>query len=137
MANSYNRVLLKDHHWELANKRVESSKVYKLSHRGEEANQVGFLGEIVFEEFLKKNGIKFIDDRIKTTHDYVINSLTVDLKTKDRTVRPKKHYDNSVPKYNHEHQRPKFYYFISLLRDKNNKSKKNKSIYRSFLDGWY
>ncbi len=43
-------------------------------------------------------------------------TLTLDLKTKDRTVKPRIGYDNSVPLYNHEHQRPNYYFFVSLLR---------------------
>ena len=89
-----------------------------MSHRKEEGNQVGCLGEVVFESLLKNKGIAFIDDRQSTKHDYIVNGYTVDVKTKDRTVRPLKHFDNSVPAYNHEHQRPNYYYFISLLRDK-------------------
>ena len=49
---------------------------------------------MVFEEFLEKFKIKFIDDRQKTTHDYIINNdITLDLKTKDRTVKPKKNFE--------------------------------------------
>jgi hypothetical protein len=39
------------------------------------------------------------------------------VKTKDRTVYPRPDYDNSVPIYNHDHQRPDYYYFVSLVRD--------------------
>ena len=32
-------------------------------------------------------------------------------------MKPLLNYDNSVPLYNHEHQRPDWYIFVSLLRD--------------------
>ncbi|WP_135503065.1 hypothetical protein [Roseovarius aestuariivivens] len=92
---------------------------YDYSHRKLQANFVGCLGELAFGEYLKRKKIDFVDDRHKTTHDFLISGrITLDVKTKDRTVRPRRHFDNSVPLYNHEHQRPKYYYFISLLRDK-------------------
>lgn len=136
MAKTYKQVILNTIHWDAASDRVENSKIFKYSHRKKEANQVGYLGEVVFEEFLKKNKINFIDDRKKTTHDYSIgDSLTLDLKTKDRTVRPKKFFDNSVPLYNHEHQRPRYYYFISLLRDRSDRSKHIKRFTHAFILG--
>ena len=72
------------------------------------------------EKWFQLHGIDFKDMRTETTHDYLLfDSCTVDVKTKDRTVLPKINYDNSVPLYNHEHQRPDYYLFISLFRDKN------------------
>ena len=136
MADTYKQVILSDIHWTETNNRVNKTKIYENSHRGRQANQVGFLGEVVFEEFLGKYKIKFIDDRQKTTHDYIINNdITLDLKTKDRTVKPKKDFDNSVPLYNHQHQRPKYYYFISLLRDKHNKSEDIERFTHAFILG--
>lgn len=124
MAKTYRRKYIKKHHWDSAQYRVNNSPVYKLSHRKEEANEVGFIGEIIFEEFLNDNGVIYSDERSSTKHDYIINGkYSLDLKTKDRTVIPMIHYDNSVPLYNHEHQRPDYYYFISLFRDKNDKTK--------------
>ena len=136
MAKTYKQVTLNSSHWDAAFDRVKNSKIFKNSHRKKEANQVGYLGEVVFEEFLKNNAINFIDDRKETTHDYSISdSLTLDLKTKDRTVRPLKHFDNSVPLYNHEHQRPLYYYFISLLRDRSDKSKHITRFTHAFILG--
>lgn len=136
MAKNYKQVTLNSSHWDAAYDRVENSKIFKNSHRKKEANQVGYLGEVVFEEFLKNNTINFIDDRKETTHDYSISdSLTLDLKTKDRTVKPLKHFDNSVPLYNHEHQRPLYYYFISLLRYRSDKSKYITRFTHAFILG--
>jgi hypothetical protein len=87
------------------------------SHRRQQANEVGLLGEVIIEEFFDEHGINYQDERTRTTHDYTMqNGVTVDVKTKERTVRPQAHYDNSVPLYNHAHQRPDFYYFVSLMR---------------------
>ena len=119
MAKFYKKIELNEGHWSRASAQVANSPIYENSHRGFEANQVGILGEVVLADFLEKKGIRFRDDRKETTRDYLINNMyTLDLKTKDRTVLPEKHFANSVPLYNHGWQRPDFYYFISLLRDR-------------------
>ena len=136
MAKTFLKVHLNYKHWERANLRVKNTKIYENSYRKIEANEVSFLGEVVFEDFLNKNSVLFKDDRISTKHDYTINnSITLDVKTKDRTVLPKKHYDNSVPLYNHDHQRPDFYYFISLLRDKNSNLQNISRFTHAFILG--
>ena len=115
----YKEIQLNDSHWTNAQTRVNSTKVYAGSHRGSQANQVGFLGEVVAEEWFRDNRIRFEDCRESTKLDYRVGKgFTVDVKTKDRTVPPRINFDNSVPLYNHSHQRPQFYLFISLLRDK-------------------
>ena len=120
---NYRRMAINQQYWDSAQERVDNSPVYKLSHRKREANQVGFLGEVMFEAFLKHNDIIFSDERSSTRYDYIVNNeYSIDLKTKDRTVVPKIYYDNSVPLYNHEHQRPDFYYFISLLRNREDRT---------------
>jgi len=118
--SSYTSITLNDYFWDATIERVKESPIYDGSHRGKQANEVGFLGEIVAESWFNKHGLLFQDDRSKTTQDYILNKkFTLDVKTKDRTVVPKSNYDNSVPLYNHAHQRPNYYLFISLFRDKN------------------
>lgn len=113
-------ISLDEHYWSLASERSASQPVYEYSHREEDANDVGCLGEIVVAEWLRKEGVIIEDERAQTTHDYRLsNGETFDVKTKDRTVKPLHHYDCSVPLYNHEHQRPTYYIFVSLQRDKN------------------
>ena len=73
MARTCRKRVIQPYHLELAIKRVERAPVYKLSRRKKEANEVGFLGEVLFEEFLKKNNIKFSDERISTKHDFIPN----------------------------------------------------------------
>ena len=99
--------------------RVRASQlpVYANSHRRRAANEVGCIGEVAFEHVLHERRIPFA--RISSTQqDLTIFGASVDVKTKDRTVPPQPHYECSVPIYNHEHQRPQLYVFISLQRDK-------------------
>ncbi len=93
--------------------------VLKGSHRKEAANLVDSIGEIVFESFMKHHGISVEDLTDRTDIDFRLQDrFTIDVKTKDRTVLPKAEFDNSVPLYNHEHQTPDYFFFISLVRDK-------------------
>jgi hypothetical protein len=104
-----------------AQTRAKSLPIWRLSYRGAEANEVGVLGEVVVEHWLKSHNIEFIDNRNKTTHDYLLIDLTstFDVKTKDRTVPFEPNYECTIPLYNHEHQKPKYYIFVSLERKKN------------------
>ena len=123
MANSFREIKIQPRHWDIASERLGHFPPFKNSKRGIQGKEVGFLGEVIFEEWLSQHGIVFRDERYKTTHDYTVsNRHTVEIKTKDRTVAPQKYFDNSVPLYNHNHQRPDFYYFLSLLRDWSNTS---------------
>lgn len=100
---------------------VRSSEVGVLegSHRKEAANFVGSIGEIVFKACMKQHNVDVENLTDRTDMDYRLQGrFTVDVKTKDRTVFPKADYDNSIPLYNHEHQRPDYFFFISLVRDK-------------------
>lgn len=117
MANSFKCVTVTPALLETAFERAKLQPIYEYSHRKKEANIVGCLGEVVFEKFLAHFGIEFEDCRHGTEHDYRVSGYTVDVKTKDRTVAPRLDFDNSVPLYNHEHQRPDYYYFVSLLRN--------------------
>jgi len=102
---------------DLAKVRIDTLKVLPGSHRKEAANEVGVLGELLVEKAFDAAGIEYTAD-FRTTHDLTVPAGTVDIKTKDRTVVPRPEYDCSVPLYNHDHQRPDFYIFVSLLREK-------------------
>lgn len=102
---------------DLAKVRIDTLKVLPGSHRKEAANEVGVLGELLVERAFDEAGIRYTAD-FRTTHDLTVPAGTVDIKTKDRTVVPRPEYDCSVPLYNHDHQRPDFYIFVSLLREK-------------------
>jgi hypothetical protein len=117
MTDTYRKILLTDEIRGAALARAKSLPVFEGSHRKLQANIVGCIGEIVFEQFLKRNHVLFEDHRESTQRDYMISAkISLEVKTKDRTVKPAAKFDNSVPAYNHEHQRPDYYYFVSLLR---------------------
>lgn len=122
--------------WSAAELRAQKTPVYGNSHRKEEANQVGALGEIIAEIWLDSMGIPFIDQR-STTHDYMLSAInkTLDVKTKDRTVAPADYYECSVPLYNHKHQKPDYYLFISLLRDGRSTSKDIRRFTKAYVLG--
>lgn len=99
-----------------AERRVSEMPVLNGSHRGEAANEVGVLGEVVVEACLSALDVPFTPEG-KTSHDLSITGKgIVEIKTKDRTVKPLPHYECSVPLYNHDHQVVDWYIFVSLLR---------------------
>ena len=133
MEGNYYKIELGSYHWELGKSRSDSMPVLYKSHRGREANQVGCLGEVLIEEFFTDHGVRFKDDRSEYTHDYNINQrFFLDVKTKDRTVVPRFYYENSVPVYQMDYQKPDFYYFVSLYRDKGTE----KTDIRRFKEGY-
>jgi len=98
--------------------RAKEVGILEGSHRKEAANLVGSIGEIVFKSCMEQHGVTVQDLTDRTDMDFRLNGrFTVDVKTKDRTVFPKADYDNSIPLYNHKHQRPDYFFFISLVRD--------------------
>ena len=104
MAVGFRRMKLTVELIDEAMERADSLPIFENSHRQEQANLVGCIGEIVFERYLAHHQVTFRNDTISTRRDYVIgNSLALDVKTKDRTVRQQRHFDNSVPLYNHPH----------------------------------
>ena len=103
--------------WNDAAIRAESTRVFDNSHRGRDANLVGALGECVFEHWMRGHDIPF-EFVGATTHDYIVGTrgLTLEVKTKDRTVVPRPHYEATIPAYNADHQQPDWYVFVRLLR---------------------
>jgi len=119
MEENFYKVELGSYHWELGKERSDGMPILNKSHRGREANQVGCLGEVLIEEFFTTHGVRFKDKRKEYTHDYNINQrFFLDVKTKDRTVAPRFQYENSVTVYQMGYQKPDFYYFVSLHRDR-------------------
>ena len=101
-----------------AEKRAMVLPVHHNSHRGIQANQIGCLGEVIAERWMSKQGINFTSQLHQTKYDYLVNNnITLEIKTKDRRVTPLFYYDNSAPLYNHAHQRPDYFLFISLERN--------------------
>jgi hypothetical protein len=112
---SYTRVTnIPEYVYREAESRTKNQRVFKKSHRKDEANGVGCLGEVIAEYWMKRSNVPYTPELEKTTHDYLVgNKLTIDVKTKDRPVKPQSDYDNSAPLYNHSHQRPD-YFFLYL-----------------------
>ena len=110
---------------------------FKLSYRGGlEANVIGCLGEYIVEDWLRLNNILFQDERGETTHDYrLLNNRTFDVKTKDRTCPMQQSYACTVSDYNAEHQQPDYYIFVSLQREKNNKTNDIRRFHTAFIVG--
>jgi len=120
-----------------ATKRLAKLPIFDGSHRKEEANQVGVLGEIVVENWLNDISILFHSELYKTTHDYVLADRvsTFEVKTKDRTVQPRGRYECSVPLYNHAHQVPTYYMFVSLERSRDDQRKSLDRFHTAYILG--
>jgi hypothetical protein len=103
---------------EAAQTRSEQVGELDRSMRGLSANQVGALGELIGVDYLRACGLE-VEEVYSTSFDVKVNLegnwKTLEFKTKERTVVPQPHYDCTVPAYNHLHQRPDFFLFISLL----------------------
>lgn len=121
--------------WDRAQERASKMPIYPGSHRGMAANQVGALGEVVFEHFLFRHEIPFIQ-RYATTEDLAVLGDTLEVKTKDRTVRPRGDHDCTVPLYNHDHQRPTKFVFVSLLRTRGDNRMQMDRFLKAYLLGW-
>jgi len=93
---------------------LSDHQVYEKSMRGKEANLVGAYGEIVVYNYLTSIGLDPVFAHT-TTHDIEVDGYTFDVKTKERTVAPRPFYDCTVPAYNHAHQKPDVFIFVSLL----------------------
>jgi len=85
----------------------------RRSFRGPEGYQTGMLGELVVMDWLDHQGVSY-NKVFSTAHDLSVEGRTWEIKTKERTVVPQPHYDCTIPAYNHEHQQPYIYCFVSL-----------------------
>ena len=103
-------------HLDRARRRAAEYPVLPGSHRGVAANEIGALGEVVAESWLARNEVRFKSVRTTRTDLVLSDNSTLEIKTKDRTVAPKLDYEASIPLYNHEHQQPDYYLFVSLER---------------------
>lgn len=120
--------------WNSATKRAKGMPIYGGSMRGYAANEVGALGEVVAEDTLKRLGIPVVP-QYTTRHDLSALGRTIEVKTKDRTCRPYPDFACSVPDYNHEHQRPDYYVFVSLARAKDS-SGGIERFHSAWVVGW-
>jgi len=93
-------------------------KIIKHSVKGTHANMIGALGEVMFEQWLTNNNIQFEDLAHKMSDDYKVSNTTVEVKTKLRTVKPKRDYSVSVTKYNHHRQSSDYFIFINIQKNR-------------------
>jgi hypothetical protein len=100
-----------------AQERADALPELRRSMRGRQGNEVGCMGELVAMRYLESLSVPYIDAP-EVNHDLATQHGTVDVKTKERTVRPKPYYDCTVPDYVKGHQLPDIYLFVSLLSDK-------------------
>lgn len=101
-----------------AQRLLSQRPIYRGSHRGAAANEIGCLGEAIALRVFAESGIP-LTEVFATTHDFLLpNGQSVEVKTKDRTVPPEPHFDCSIPEYVAGHQTANFYAFISLERSK-------------------
>lgn len=101
----------------LAQARADGTPELRRSMRGAAGNEVGAMGELVAMRYLDSVWVPYRDVGL-VNHDLTTMHGTVDVKTKERTVAPKPHYDCTVPNYVKGHQMPDLYLFVSLLSDK-------------------
>jgi len=94
--------------------RADAMPEYRRSMRGTAANEVGALGELVAMDYLRALGVD-VQDTSTVDCDLTTPFGTIDVKTKERTVRPQPHYDCTVPDYVRDHQKPDWYLFVSLV----------------------
>lgn len=100
----------------LAQARADATPELRRSMRGSEGNEVGAMGELVAMRYLDARGVLYLDEG-KVNHDLRTGHGTMDVKTKERTVQPRAHYDCTVPDYVGDAQKPDWYLFVSLMSD--------------------
>lgn len=134
---TYTRVTnIAEHIYQEAENRARKIPIHKKSHRKDEANGIGCLGELIAECWMDRHGIKYIAELDNTVYDYKLeNNLTIDVKTKDRRFKVESHYDNSAPLYNHEHQKPDYFLFVSLERNKDDYRKDLRRFHTAHIVG--
>ena len=76
-----------------------------------DGNFAGLAGEYILKELVSS-----IERDPTYNHDLVMGDITIDVKTKRRSVKPKPYYECSIADYNTS-QTCDFYYFISINYD--------------------
>lgn len=134
---TYTRVTnIPEYVYQQAEYRANNLPIHKKSHRKDEANGIGCLGEIIAEYWMKRHSISYTPEFENTKYDYKLsNNLTIDVKAKDRRYKPRIDFDNSAPLYNHAHQRPDYFLFISLERNRDNYSKDLRRFHTAYVVG--
>jgi hypothetical protein len=96
-----------------ASEKAKEMGALRNSIRRGEGNLAGFLGEeVVLKAFPGSTSHNTYQ------HDITMEHLSIEVKTKDRTVEPRIDYEASVANFNTS-QKADFYVFVSLYRPKN------------------
>ncbi len=90
----------------------------KGNQKGVSAVTDGNLGEQVFKKYLDDNGIPNEPDIDNFHHDFFVCGKTIEVKSKLRTVQPRPDFSATVPAAQINHQRPDWFIFISLEKDR-------------------
>lgn len=106
---------------------IKSGKRFKK--KDQDSREVGALGELMTMRFFTQHGIVYQDSGL-INHDIRADLGTVEVKTKSRNVKPRPHYDCTVPEYVAPHQNPQWYAFCSLLN-----SHQGRGVWK-FKEGW-
>lgn len=93
-----------------ARQKAEDMGELRNSIRGGKGNTIGFLGELMVEEYLKQHGAT--EDNTYN-YDLSFKNVKVDVKTKERKSAPKPEYDCSIARYNTK-QQCDWYFFVSV-----------------------
>lgn len=97
---------------------IEVPGYNQRSFKGPKGFQVGSFGELIVMDWLAKTGKNWAPV-FSTQHDLLVGTERWEIKTKERSVEPQPHYECTVPAYNHEHQVPDRFIFVSVQSDKN------------------
>lgn len=90
----------------------------KDSMRRHDANDVGALGEVIVADYLAACGVPVEDvSESSRTHDFVTPLGTVEVKTKERRVRPMLTYECSIADLQRGRELPGWYFFVSVRSD--------------------
>lgn len=104
----------------VAQKRANNLPVYRGSMRGKRANEVGCMGELVVMRYFNMCDAKYADTP-NSNHNIQTEYGVFNVKAKERTVVPQKHYECSVQKSKSTAQLPDWYIFVSLMCNKDAK----------------
>lgn len=99
----------------VARAKVKADNLGKLrrSIRGGKGNTIGYLGEEIVAHYMKADIISNDEGTEKYNYDLVKDGKKIEVKSKERTVPPKGHYDASVAETS-RHQKTDIYVFTSI-----------------------
>lgn len=98
-----------------ASAKAEQVPRIKHSMRGNDANDVGALGELIVADYLRSCGIESEDVAGDVLpYDLTTKVGTIEVKTKERTVNPLPSYECSIADLQRGRVLPDWYFFVSI-----------------------